>query len=227
MLSTKKTRFVSGVLRTITTTPRTAASHYDVLGVTPKATQNDIKSAYYKLSKLYHPDTSKDEESAKKFRAIAEAYKVLGNIKLKKMYDKGLLIRTENTTRMDYSPEDEPSDPTLKFYKSRQTRNVVPTMDGRTPIYDFDSWSKNHYGELLKKKQYEKNFIRQQQSKRTNVSHDMNQEFVIYAMISIIIVFISLLAYGRSDYDLNTIDNENKSNAESTRNVQLKEGSNS
>lgn len=30
-----------------------------------------------------------DEESAKKFRAITEAYEVLGNIKLKKMYDKG------------------------------------------------------------------------------------------------------------------------------------------
>lgn len=59
MLSTKKTTLISGVLRTITTTPRATASHYDVLGVTPKATQSDIKSAYYKLSKLYHPDTSK------------------------------------------------------------------------------------------------------------------------------------------------------------------------
>lgn len=34
------------------------ASHYDVLGLTPKATQSDIKSAYYKLSKVYHPDKS-------------------------------------------------------------------------------------------------------------------------------------------------------------------------
>lgn len=33
-------------------------SHYDVLGLTPKATQSDIKSAYYKLSKIHHPDKS-------------------------------------------------------------------------------------------------------------------------------------------------------------------------
>lgn len=33
-----------------------------------------------------------DETSAKKFRAISEAYEVLGNVKLKKMYDKGSLL---------------------------------------------------------------------------------------------------------------------------------------
>lgn len=52
----------------------------------------------------------------------------------------GLLVGVENTTRMDFKPDDEPTDPTLKFYKSRQTRNIIPTIDGRTPIYDFDTW---------------------------------------------------------------------------------------
>lgn len=41
---------------------------------------------------------------------------------------------------MDYKVDDEPTDPVVKFYKSRHTRNVVPTMDGKTPIYDFDTW---------------------------------------------------------------------------------------
>lgn len=52
----------------------------------------------------------------------------------------GLLVGRENTSRMDYQPEPEPTDPTLKFYKSHAKRHVMPTMDGKTPIYDFDSW---------------------------------------------------------------------------------------
>lgn len=42
----------------LSSTSRYCASHYDVLGLTPRATQSDIKSAYYKLSKVYHPDKS-------------------------------------------------------------------------------------------------------------------------------------------------------------------------
>lgn len=41
---------------------------------------------------------------------------------------------------MGYQPEEEPDDPKLKFYKSRARRSVMPTMDGKTPIYNFDDW---------------------------------------------------------------------------------------
>lgn len=57
MLSRRST-LVSGVVRSLSTSRRFDASHYDVLGITPKATQTDIKSAYYELSKIYHPDKS-------------------------------------------------------------------------------------------------------------------------------------------------------------------------
>lgn len=65
-------------------------NHYDSLGITPKATQNEVKTAYYKLSMIYHPDKNKDSVNAlNKFRDITEAYEVLGNYKLRKLYDKG------------------------------------------------------------------------------------------------------------------------------------------
>ncbi|CAG5044076.1 unnamed protein product [Parnassius apollo] len=180
MIRLRKSKFLSGVIRNISTSPRACASHYDVLGITPKATQSDIKSAYYELSKVYHPDKSNDEKAEKKFRAITEAYKVLGNVKLKKMYDKGLLVGRENTTRMDYQPEPEPTDPTLRFYKSRSKRQITPTFDGKTPIYDFDAWSKQHYGDLLQKSIYEKEFIRKQTTHTMEASHAGRQEAMIY-----------------------------------------------
>jgi len=65
---------------------------YDLLGVSPLATRNEIKSQYYKLSKLYHPDTSESDKSAswrnEKFVQINEAYSVLQNDLLRCQYDK-------------------------------------------------------------------------------------------------------------------------------------------
>lgn len=66
-------------------------SHYDILGLSPKATQVDVKAAYYNLSKVYHPDKNKGSiEAAEKFRDINAAYEILGNYKLRRLYDKGL-----------------------------------------------------------------------------------------------------------------------------------------
>lgn len=64
--------------------------HYDILGLSPKATQADVKTSYYKLSKLYHPDKNKGSaDAAEKFRDINAAYEILGNFKLRRLYDKG------------------------------------------------------------------------------------------------------------------------------------------
>ncbi|KAF9796592.1 hypothetical protein SFRURICE_012685 [Spodoptera frugiperda] len=201
-----------GVVRSLSTPSRYFASsssssnHYDVLGITPNATQNDIKSAYYKLSKVYHPDKSSDETAAKKFRAITEAYEVLGNVKLKKMYDKGLLgARWKSKVTSTYEPEPEPTDPTLKFYKSHAYRKVVPTMDGRRPIYDFDAWSKNHYGDLFEKAKYDKEFIRKKQEKQLDFEQSNKQELFMFVMVGLGGLFLFLVGQGKTDYDKDTI----------------------
>lgn len=65
-------------------------NHYDSLGITPKATQSEVKNAYYKLSMQYHPDRNEGSEAAaKQFRDITSAYEVLGNVKMRRLYDKG------------------------------------------------------------------------------------------------------------------------------------------
>lgn len=199
-----------GVIRLLCTSSRIYASHYDVLGITPKATQTDIKSAYYKLSKVYHPDKSSNEESAKKFRAITEAYEVLGNVKLKKMYDKGLLVGHENTSRMEYKPEAEPIDPTLRFYKSHEFRHVTPTMDGKTPVYNFDAWSKQHYGDLFQRAQYEKELLRKKRQKQNDAKISDRQEGIIYILFAIASLVMLLILHGTADYD-NDMTNVRKS----------------
>lgn len=63
---------------------------YARLGLLRSATQIEIKNAYYKLSKLYHPDKNSGcRTSAIKFREITEAYEILGNPRSRQTYDSG------------------------------------------------------------------------------------------------------------------------------------------
>lgn len=66
-------------------------SYYDALGVSKTATKQEIKKAYQKLAKKWHPDVNKAPESEAKFKEAAEAYEVLGNEEKRKLYDEELL----------------------------------------------------------------------------------------------------------------------------------------
>ncbi len=65
-----------------------AKDYYETLGVAKDASANEIKSAYRKLAKQYHPDMNKDnEEAAHKFKEINEAYQVLSDDQKRQNYD--------------------------------------------------------------------------------------------------------------------------------------------
>lgn len=63
--------------------------YYEVLGVQKTASPDEIKSAYRKLARQYHPDVSKEpkEVAEEKFKEISEAYEVLSDAEKRKMYD--------------------------------------------------------------------------------------------------------------------------------------------
>ena len=61
---------------------------YDCLGVKKTATEKEIKSAYRKLAKKYHPDTNPgDKQAEQRFKEITEAYNVLSDTEKRKLYD--------------------------------------------------------------------------------------------------------------------------------------------
>jgi len=65
-----------------------AKSYYDVLGVSKDASEDEIKQAYRKLARKYHPDLHpNDEEAANKFKEISEAYDTLGDKDKRAAYD--------------------------------------------------------------------------------------------------------------------------------------------
>ena len=62
--------------------------YYQVLGVDKTASQDDIKKAFRKLARKYHPDLNPNDSSAKdKFQAINEANEVLSDPEKRKKYD--------------------------------------------------------------------------------------------------------------------------------------------
>jgi curved DNA-binding protein len=64
-----------------------ARDHYEVLGVQPTASQDEIQAAYRRLSRTYHPDVNKDPGAEERFKEVGQAYSVLSDPESRARYD--------------------------------------------------------------------------------------------------------------------------------------------
>lgn len=110
--------------------------YYKVLGITKKSTEADIKKAYRKLARKYHPDLNpKDTEAEKKFKEINEANEVLSDPEKRKKYDQ---------YGKDWQHADE-------FEKQKKTRRPDSgfggyTYSGGQSSEDFSDFFENMFG---------------------------------------------------------------------------------
>lgn len=183
-------------------------NHYKVLGLPSKCTQAEVKTAFYRLSKVFHPDVSDQSEEANvKFRQITAAYEVLGNIKLRKLYDKGILPHNTiypDEPGMDF--EKKESEIKSPFRKER-----YQPASGRTNIYDFDQWARLHYGSTMSRRTAAKD----RWQSREAVNHEIKANEQTDNLVGFALLAIGLLTglhfLGTSNHDEpKAIGSENK-----------------
>jgi DnaJ family protein C protein 30 len=150
------------------------------------------------MSMEFHPDKNKgSEEAAEKFRSITEAYEVLGNLRLRKLYDKGIL----HTADAQSAEETAQSDSDSKFYKSREQRSRAPPPAGKTPIYNFDEWTHMHYGAAFARREQAKARYASKVGRTISDRHFMFSELMLIG-VTLILTFLSLSYMKNKSYDI-------------------------
>ncbi len=104
-------------------------NHYTILGVTSTATMAEIKNAYMKLARQYHPDKFTDEQEKQKanehFARITAAYRILSDEKLRAEYDKSLEKGTKPQDQIQETQAKNAFNRALEFLKHKDPWRAV------------------------------------------------------------------------------------------------------
>jgi len=116
------------------------SDYYAILGVTRSATADEIKAAYRRLARRFHPDTSEEPDSEDRFKEITLAYQVLRDAERRVRYDLEAMERELEATEREFNAEAAGAavnngdslapDPTQSLPREAWERNV---RDKKTP----------------------------------------------------------------------------------------------
>ena len=109
-------------------------NHYQILQVNAQASQQEIKQAYRRLAKQFHPDSQQENKNCDKIIALNAAYEVLGNSKNRRLYDRQQQLGQANDFLVDRQARNAAAQ---RHYQQRQA--------SRNPEVDYLQWLKEIY----------------------------------------------------------------------------------
>lgn len=121
------------------------SNHYEALEIRPDATQTEIKQAYRRLAKLFHPDSQRDTASHDRIARINAAYEVLGDPQHRQSYDRSRFYRGFGRTGDSGVPRSR-QQRQASAQKHYQTRQTGPSVDEQ-----FEQWLNRVYEPVNRK----------------------------------------------------------------------------
>lgn len=146
-----------------------AKDFYKILGVSKDATQDEIKKAYRKLARKWHPDINPGNKDAEqRFKEISQAYEVLGNEEKRKLYDEfgeeGLQAGFDADKAREYKKWQE--------YQQRSTWQTKSEPFGRYHSYE------DVFGDIFDFEGTSSGFGSAHKAKGRDVEHEMTIDFI-------------------------------------------------
>jgi hypothetical protein len=124
-----------------------AESYYTILGVSPNATQEDIKSKYRQLALIYHPDKNKTKpneiqlQAEESFKQIGKAYSVLSDPAQRATYDQG----TNKRARYESTYHSQGQTSVRPSFSYAEANIVFSQVTGTTNVYDVSRRNLDKY----------------------------------------------------------------------------------
>ncbi|HAT9675515.1 TPA: DnaJ domain-containing protein [Legionella pneumophila subsp. pneumophila] len=119
--------------------------YYKIMGVSQDASDKDIKMAYRKLARKYHPDISKEPDAEERFKEMAEAYEVLKDPKKRSEYDQYLKYKEFNPQNDGFTGRRTQEQPFQEFHFDS---DFFETLFGHSRYQQQPMTGQNYHGKI-------------------------------------------------------------------------------